>query len=54
MKEPSFMLVLTGGGQYAYRRVDGVLVILVGVLKKLTLFSRQPYQVWLKRDGMKG
>lgn len=33
MKEPSFMMVLTGVGQYAYRREDGVLVVSVGVLK---------------------
>lgn len=33
MKEPSFMMVLTGVGQYAYRREDGVLVVPVGVLK---------------------
>lgn len=33
MREPSFMMVLTGVGQYAYRRADGVLVVPVGVLK---------------------
>lgn len=33
MKEPSFMMVLTGIGRYAYRREDGVLVVPVGVLK---------------------
>ena len=33
MKEPSFMMVITGVGQYAYRRADGVLVVPVGVLK---------------------
>lgn len=33
MKEPSFLMVLTGIGRYAYRREDGVLVIPVGVLK---------------------
>ena len=33
MREPSFMMVLTGVGQYAYRREDGVLVVPVGVLK---------------------
>lgn len=35
MKEPSFMMVLTGIGQYAYRRPqDGVLVVPVGCLKE--------------------
>ena len=33
MREPSFMMVLTGVGRYAYRREDGVLVVPVGVLK---------------------
>jgi len=32
MGEPSFMMVLTGG-QYAYRRNDGVLVVPIGCLK---------------------
>jgi predicted AAA+ superfamily ATPase len=32
MREPSFLLVLTGG-QYAYRRNDGVLIVPVGCLK---------------------
>ncbi|MDE7090829.1 MAG: DUF4143 domain-containing protein, partial [Bacteroidales bacterium] len=35
MKEPAFMMVLTGIGQYAYRRPqDGVLVVPVGCLKE--------------------
>jgi len=33
MKAPSFMMVLTGIGQYAYLRSDGVLVVPVGCLK---------------------
>lgn len=33
MKSPSFMMVLTGVGDYAYRRTDGVLVVPVGCLK---------------------
>jgi hypothetical protein len=33
MKQPSFMMVLTAVGQYAYRRPDGVLVVPVGCLK---------------------
>ena len=33
MKEPSFLMVLTGAGKYAYRRPDGVLVVPVGTLK---------------------
>ncbi len=33
MKEPSFLMVLTGTGDYAYRRQDGVLVVPVGSLK---------------------
>ncbi len=32
MREPSFLLVLTGG-QFAYRRKDGVLIIPIGCLK---------------------
>ena len=33
MKEPSFLMVLTGVGQYAYRRKDGVYVVPVSCLK---------------------
>lgn len=33
MKEPSFLMVLTGVGDYAYRREDGVYVVPVGTLK---------------------
>lgn len=33
MKSPSFMMVLTAVGDYAYRRTDGVLVVPVGNLK---------------------
>ena len=33
MKKPSFMMVLTAIGQYAYKRTDGVLVVPVGCLK---------------------
>lgn len=33
MKEPSFLMVLTATGQYAYRREDGVLVVPIGCLK---------------------
>lgn len=33
MKEPSFMMVLTATGDYAYRRADGVLVVPIGSLK---------------------
>jgi hypothetical protein len=32
MREPSFLMVLTGG-QYAFKRKDGVLVVPVGCLK---------------------
>ena len=32
MKEPSFLMILTGG-EFAYRRSDGVLVVPVGSLK---------------------
>jgi hypothetical protein len=32
MREPSFLLIVTGG-QYAFRRNDGVLVVPVGCLK---------------------
>ena len=33
MKEPSFMMVLTGVGTYAYKREDGVYVVPIGCLK---------------------
>lgn len=33
MKQPSFMMVLTATGDYAYRRDDGVLVVPIGSLK---------------------
>ena len=33
MNEPSFMMVLTGTGDYAYRRKDGVFVVPIGCLK---------------------
>lgn len=33
MREPSFMMVLTGVGTYAYKREDGVCVIPIGCLK---------------------
>ncbi len=33
MNAPSFMMVLTGVGQYAYRRLDGVYVVPIGSLK---------------------
>lgn len=37
MNKPSFLMVLTGVGNYAYRRDDGVLVVPIGCLKKLAL-----------------
>lgn len=33
MKAPSFLMVLTATGQYAYRRPDGVLIVPIGCLK---------------------
>lgn len=33
MKEPSFLMVLTGTGKFAYRREDGVYVVPVGCLR---------------------
>ena len=33
MKNPSFMMVLTAVGPYAYRRPDGVFVVPIGGLK---------------------
>lgn len=33
MNNPSFLMVLTGTGNYAYRRPDGVLVVPIGCLK---------------------
>ena len=32
MKSPSFMMVLTGVGDYAYRRQDGVYVVPISTL----------------------
>ena len=33
MKSPSFMMVLTAVGQYAYQRPDGIFVVPIGCLK---------------------
>ena len=33
MKKPSFLMVLTAVGSYAYRREDGVYVVPIGCLK---------------------
>lgn len=33
MKKPSFLMVLTANGPYAYKRTDGVLVVPIGCLK---------------------
>ena len=33
MKAPTFLMVLTGTGDYAYRRPDGVFVVPIGCLK---------------------
>ena len=33
MNAPSFLMVLTGTGDYAYRRPDGVFVVPIGCLK---------------------
>ena len=33
MKAPAFKMVLTGVGDYAYRRKDGILIVPVGSLK---------------------
>ena len=35
MKVPSFLMVLVGVGDYAYRRLDGVYVVPIGFLQKL-------------------
>ncbi|HJJ55205.1 MAG TPA: DUF4143 domain-containing protein, partial [Methanocorpusculum sp.] len=32
MKEPAFMMIVTGVGQYAYRRPDGIYVVPIGCL----------------------
>ncbi len=34
MKQPSFLMVLTGVGDYAYKREDNVLVVPIGCLKE--------------------
>ena len=33
MKQPSFLMVLTAVGDYAYRREDGILIVPIGCLK---------------------
>lgn len=33
MKMPSFLMVVTGVGNYAYKRKDGVYVVPIGCLK---------------------
>lgn len=33
MKKPSFLMILTGTGDYAYRRSDGILIVPAGCLK---------------------
>ena len=33
MKQPSFLMVLTAAGPYAYRREDGIYVVPIGCLK---------------------
>ena len=33
MKAPSFCMVLTGVGDFAYKRTDGVYVVPIGCLK---------------------
>ena len=33
MKKPEFLMVMTGTGQYAYQREDGIYVVPVGTLK---------------------
>ena len=33
MKAPSFLMVLTGTGNYAYRREDGIYIVPIGCLR---------------------
>jgi len=33
MKEPSFKMILTAVGKYAYRREDGIYIVPIGCLK---------------------
>ncbi len=33
MESPSFMMIMTATGSYAYQRKDGVLVVPIGCLK---------------------
>ena len=51
MKTPSFLMVLTGTGDFAYqRKKDGVLVVPIGCLKDLSpVGGRRPR--WEKRRG---
>lgn len=43
MKKPSFLMVLTGVGDYAYKRPeDGVLVVPIGCLKeRITIIDKE-------------
>ena len=33
MKEPSFLMVITATGDYAFRRPDGICIVPIGCLK---------------------
>jgi hypothetical protein len=30
MKSPSFMMIVTGAGEYAYKRKDGIYIVPIG------------------------
>ena len=44
MGDPSFLMVITGG-QYAYRRDDGVLVVPIGCLKNYFFTAQTPHPI---------
>lgn len=51
MKNPSFLMVLTATGNYAYKRDDGVYVVPIGCLKiKISVAHLQKYFCYVKFD----
>lgn len=51
MKNPSFLMVLTATGNYAYKRDGGVYVVPIGCLKnKISVAHLQKYFFYVKFD----
>ena len=44
MKKPEFLMVMTGTGQYAYQREDGIYVVPVGTVERLARKNKQSRQ----------